>query len=197
MKKLTSMPLSKERERTRGRARRLALKRAAGAHMLSKADVRAIRASGLRVEDMEGEEGPQVSFQAFSALQRDRDALKAHLSWHHESMKNPDVGTIIERVRAEERSVSDQRIIQLEADLARIELMMDSMRTGGWREEKDYAKEYPPAIMHSTGYLLKSDRSQVIILQSRDLKNGNASDSISIPRSAVKKIIRLVRPGPL
>ena len=120
------MPLSKQANRERMKQARLAQKRAAGAHLLSRADVRAMRQAGLRVEDMEGETGPQVSMQTFSALQRDRDALKAHLSWHHESMKNPDVGTIIERVRQEERKVSDGRILQLEADLARLEMMMDS-----------------------------------------------------------------------
>ena len=125
------MPLSKVKERARGKARRLAQKRAAGAHLLTSADVRAMRQAGLRLEDMEGEKGPQVSMQAFSALQRDRDAVKAHLSWHHESMKNPDVGTIIERVRQEERAVSDQRIVLLEADLARVEMLVDSMLREG------------------------------------------------------------------
>ena len=70
---------------------------------------------------------------------------------------------------------------------------LDSVCTGGWRDEEDYAKEYPPAIIRSAGYLLRSDRSQVVIIQSRDPKNSNASDSISIPRSAVKKMVRLLR----
>ena len=96
------MPNSKAKERARGKARRLAQKRAAGAHLLSKVDVRAMRQAGLRVEDLEGEEGSQVAFQTFSALQRDRDAIKAHMAWHHESMKKPDIGTIIERMRAVE-----------------------------------------------------------------------------------------------
>ena len=38
-----------------------------------------------------------------------------------------------QRVRAEERKVSDQRIMQLEADLARLEVMMDSMLREGER----------------------------------------------------------------
>mgnify|MGYP001577204995 CR=1 FL=1 len=125
------MPLSKKRDAERKRQERHAQKRAAGAHLLSKADVRAMRRAGLRVEELEDEEGPQVSFQTFSALLRDRDAIKAHMEWHHESMKNPDVGTIIERMRAVESQVDKQRITQLEADLARLEMMMDSMLREG------------------------------------------------------------------
>ena len=69
-------------------------------HIMSRDDVWAMKKAGLRVEDLGNEVGPGVSRRTFAAMVRDRDAIKAHLSWHHESMNHPDVGTIVERALA-------------------------------------------------------------------------------------------------
>ena len=115
------MPNSKAKQARVMKENRAEKKRLAGAHLLSKWDVRAMRKAGLRVGDLQGEEGARVSFQTFSALLRDRDALKAHMAWHHESMKYPDVATIVERVLAHtsiDPKVLQERILALEAEVA-------------------------------------------------------------------------------
>lgn len=129
------MPFSKAKQAEYQKKRRLAQKRAAGAQLMSSADVRAMRKAGLRVEDLQGEEGEKVSFQTFSALLRDRDAIKAHMGWHHESMKNPDVATVVERVigdRWQTRVVAlEERNTQLEADLALLRFALEGLPA--WR----------------------------------------------------------------
>lgn len=75
--------------------------------IISKADVRAMRKVGLNPENIENESG-KVSSRSFYALQRDRDAIKAHLSWHHDQLGKSDIGTIVEQLQA--------RITLLEAD---------------------------------------------------------------------------------
>ena len=77
-----------------------------------------MRRAGLRAEDLGTETGERVPPRVFAALQRDRDAIKAHLSWHHDSMKNPDIATIVERVLALRGGDEKARIAQLEADFA-------------------------------------------------------------------------------
>ncbi len=110
------MPLSKERNKKRMQAlRRLNVK-----SIMSSASVRAMRAAGLRPEDIEPEAG-KVSSSIYYALLRDRDAIKAHLSWHHEAVRIPDVGTVIEGLQGQVAKMQAQidgqatRIIQLEA----------------------------------------------------------------------------------
>ncbi len=78
------------------------------------ADVRAMRKAGLNPEEIGKEEG-QVSSATYYALLRDRDAIKAHLGWHHEAVKAPDVGTLIEQLRAQVATQST-RITMLEAN---------------------------------------------------------------------------------
>lgn len=68
---------------------------------------------------------------------------------------------------------------------------VDSLRTGGWRLVEEYEKT-TPATCWTAGYLLKSNRKEVTVVQSHDPGNGNVNDSTTIPRSAVKKITMLV-----
>lgn len=104
------MPLSKARMRElKRKTRRLGVKA-----ILSASDVRAMRAAGLNPEDIENETG-KVSSRIYYALMRDRDAIKTHLTWHHEAMKYPDVGTIIERQQVEIGQLQ-ARVTLLEAE---------------------------------------------------------------------------------
>jgi len=77
------MPLSKERDKERKRLERSLKRRAlelkVGA-IMSSANVRAMRAAGITPGYVEDESG-SVASRVFYALLRDRDAIKAHLSW--------------------------------------------------------------------------------------------------------------------
>ena len=74
------MPLSKARMRElKRRTRRLGIQ-----SIMSSADVRAMRIAGIDPEYIENEAG-KVSSRVYYALLRDRDAVKAHLSWLQES----------------------------------------------------------------------------------------------------------------
>lgn len=86
-----------------------------------------MRQAGIGPEDLGEEVESRVSYRLFAALLRDRDAIKAHMGWHHESMKNPDVATILERAARERAAVDEGRIMLLEADLARLEALLDSV----------------------------------------------------------------------
>ena len=56
---------------------------------------------------------------AVGRIRRDRDAIAAHLAWHHSSISMPDLATLVER------SVPTSRdIALLEADVARLETML-------------------------------------------------------------------------
>ena len=69
----------------------------------------------------------------------------------------------------------------------------DSLRTGGWRDIKEYMELTVTPTIKSVGYLLKSNRTAVTLIQSYDPAHNNMTDSITIPRSAVRKVTRLVR----
>lgn len=87
---------------------------------LRNADVRALRAIGIDPTAVDWtEEGAKVSPGVLAALRRDRDAIKVHLSWHHDSVTNPDIATIIERVIAHQGDKVgklSQRVLQLEIE---------------------------------------------------------------------------------
>jgi len=53
---------------------------------MSSADVRAMMESGLTLEDIENETGKVASY-LYYALLRDRNAIKAHLSWLQNDLK--------------------------------------------------------------------------------------------------------------
>ena len=106
------MPLSKAKNRERMRKlRRLGVKA-----VMSSADVRAMRRAGLDPENI-GDEAGKVSSAVYYALLRDRDAIKAHLGWHHEAVKYLDIGTLVENLQRQV-NVQGQRITLLEANLA-------------------------------------------------------------------------------
>lgn len=69
---------------------------------------------------------------------------------------------------------------------------VDSLRTGGWRDVKEYMELTVSPTIKSVGYLLKSNRTVVTLIQSHDPTHNNMTDSITIPRSAVKSVRRLV-----
>ena len=68
--------------------------------IMSKADARAMRRAGIRPDDVETGVG-KVSSRIYYALMRDRDAIKTHMSWHHEQVGKPDIGTQIEKLTAQ------------------------------------------------------------------------------------------------
>lgn len=112
------MPLSKDQNRERMRRAR-----AQGTSLLAKRNVRAMRRAGIDPEAVDWDEGgPGVSQPVYYALMRDRDAIKAHLGWHHESVTVPDIGTRLERVEATNAALGAdnvtlrERILRLEAD---------------------------------------------------------------------------------
>ena len=112
------MPLSRKKQAGYQRKLYWERKRARSPYLvtsvMSSANVRAIRKTGLRPEDVEPE-ASKVSSSVYYALLRDRDAIKAHLSWHHEAVKYPDVGTAIERQQAEIAQLQS-RVTLLEAE---------------------------------------------------------------------------------
>ena len=63
---------------------------------------------------------------------------------------------------------------------------VDSCRHGGWQEVEEYLEEHVLKC-RSAGYLLRSNRKEVMLIQSLD-PNNKATDSMCIPRSSVKKI---------
>lgn len=66
---------------------------------------------------------------------------------------------------------------------------LDACVQGKWGRKDDYLKE-GPMLCRTAGYLLKKDKSVVIIVQSQSVAGGVA-DSMTIPRSCVTKIRRL------
>ena len=104
------MPLSKRRDAERKRQKR----RHTGLKVMSSADVRAIRRAGLKPEDI-GDEAGNVSSAAYYTLLRDRDAIRAHLDWHHKEIGKPDIGTIVEQLQ-EQTAQLRARVTLLEAN---------------------------------------------------------------------------------
>jgi hypothetical protein len=90
------VPLSKEKDRERKRK----LRRNKVSKVMSSADVRAMRRVGIDPEKL-GDEGGKISSRVFYSVVRELEAVRAHLSWHHESVKNPDIVTILERMQVE------------------------------------------------------------------------------------------------
>jgi len=77
------MPLSKQRNKERmQKIRRLGVK-----HIMTSADIRAMRAAGIDPEYIDDEVG-KVSSRVYYALLRDRDAIKAHLTWLQDNLKS-------------------------------------------------------------------------------------------------------------
>ena len=71
---------------------------------------------------------------------------------------------------------------------------IDSVRDGGWGKRTRYEAEAVVMKCRSAGYLLKANRQIVCIIQSLDeQKDGNATDSITIPRSCVRSITKMTR----
>lgn len=99
------MPLSKKRNRERMRVKRGEKK---GINVLSSFKVKEIRKSGFDIEKLF--DNGMVPAVEYYRLMRDRDAIKAHLDWHHESVKFPDIVTVVERLQS--------RVTLLEAEMA-------------------------------------------------------------------------------
>jgi len=112
------VPLSKAKMRAYMKERRAkAVKPLPGTRFLSKATVRAMRAAGIDPEKVEwgiAESEDHISPSVYYHLVRDRDAIKAHLGWHHDSKTHPDIGTVVERLQVE-LSKAQARITLLEA----------------------------------------------------------------------------------
>ena len=112
------MPLSKVKQAEWMRVYRLKKRRTDSPYLTAgivrSADIRAMKRAGIDLEYVEGETG-KVSSNVYYALMRDRNAIKAHLDWHHESVTNPDIGTLVEQLRAQ-IAVQAARITMLEAN---------------------------------------------------------------------------------
>ena len=113
------MPLSKKRKAEYQKRLYWERKRASNPYLVARiarrADIRAMKRAGIDPEYMENEAG-KISAFVYYTLLRDRDAIKAHLSWHHEAAKYPDIGTVLERQQAQ-IEVLQARVTQLEADM--------------------------------------------------------------------------------
>ena len=68
---------------------------------------------------------------------------------------------------------------------------VDSVSEGGWRKPAAYLEHIAPDRCRTVGYLLKSNRTLVTVFQSLSDNTGNVTDSITIPRAAVKSMKRL------
>ena len=83
-----------------------------------------------------------------------------------------------------EHRVSEVRVKHLR--MVEVE-WVDSCVNGGWRTRQEYLEAPGVSQCRTVGYLLRSSRQEVIVVQS--LNNyGGAADSMTIPRSSVKKI---------
>lgn len=69
---------------------------------------------------------------------------------------------------------------------------IDSVASGGWRKIEDYETREPTNCV-SVGYLVSKTRERIVLLQNLNPENGDASDSMTIPRACVKKIYYLTR----
>jgi hypothetical protein len=67
---------------------------------------------------------------------------------------------------------------------------VDSRRNGGWSSREDYMDVEVPDC-RSAGYLLTSNRKHIVLVLNQDDANGNVCDSMTIPRSAIRKVTRL------
>ena len=68
---------------------------------------------------------------------------------------------------------------------------LDSITDGGWRPPEAYLASAAPDQCRSGGYLLKSARTSITLMQSRSDLSGNMTNSVTIPRVAVKSIKRM------
>ena len=71
---------------------------------------------------------------------------------------------------------------------------IDSCTGGGWRSQDSYLDDAHPAICRSIGYLLHKDAERVVVLQTMSSSSGHVSDSMTIPRVAVK-CMRVLKGG--
>lgn len=67
----------------------------------------------------------------------------------------------------------------------------DAHSLGAWRARQAYLDEAKTAECRSVGYLLKSNRDGVTLLQSLHPAEDKMTDSITIPRGTVKSVRRL------
>lgn len=71
---------------------------------------------------------------------------------------------------------------------------VDSCTGGGWRSKAAYLEDAHPTICRTIGYLLKKDTQEVVVVQTMSASTGHVSDSMAIPRVAVRKI-RVLKDG--
>jgi hypothetical protein len=69
----------------------------------------------------------------------------------------------------------------------------DSASSGRWGTRDDYHKKAKSSLgpIRSVGWLNRSDRTAVQLLQSQSAANGDVADAVTIPRGCVRRIIRL------
>ncbi len=68
---------------------------------------------------------------------------------------------------------------------------VDSCVKGGWRMREEYLEGKGLSQCRTVGYLLRSDRQEVMVVQSQS-NTGGVADSMTIPRRCVKKIRYLI-----
>ena len=70
---------------------------------------------------------------------------------------------------------------------------IDAFTMGGWRNERSYRDESSLITIKTAGYMLANTKGHVTIVQSyNDQKDGNITDSITIPKAVIRKITTLV-----
>lgn len=68
---------------------------------------------------------------------------------------------------------------------------VDSSSRGQWDSVEGYKIKTARALrIRSIGYLLRSDRSEIVLIQSMGV-NADVADSVTIPRGCVKTVRRL------
>lgn len=68
---------------------------------------------------------------------------------------------------------------------------LDACVDGGWNPRATYVEKAKLVECRTAGYLLKSGKQHIIIVQSQD-DQGKVTDSMTIPRSSITSLKRLV-----
>ncbi len=69
---------------------------------------------------------------------------------------------------------------------------VDSCTNGKWASVDVHRAESRPSLCRSIGYLLERSDKRVVVAQSMSTDTGHVSDTMAIPRVAVKRMRRIV-----
>ena len=64
---------------------------------------------------------------------------------------------------------------------------------GGWKQPTEALRDVAePYVVRSVGFLLKANKREVVVAQSRTDRAGYVTDTMTIPRGMVRRVRRLV-----